>query len=52
MMEKRRMKLMAEAPPRYKFLLETMSNLIRSCKFGPNKTPYQLDDLNYDTLES
>jgi hypothetical protein len=50
-MEKRRMKNMAESIPKYKYLIETLSNCVRSCKFGPSKTPYQIDDLNWEGLE-
>ena len=40
MLEKRRMKFMAEATPKYKYLLETIGWCIRSCKFGNLRTPY------------
>ena len=41
---------MAEACPKHKYLLETVSNCIRSCKVGADKTEFQMDDLNYDGL--
>jgi hypothetical protein len=34
MLEKRRMKQFAEAPPRYKYLLEAVSNCMRAFKNG------------------
>lgn len=49
-LEKRRMKFMAEAIPKYKYLLETISWCIRSCKFSSLRSPYQLDELNYEGL--
>jgi hypothetical protein len=51
MLEKRRMKFMADAIPKYKYLLETIGWCIRSCKFSNFRTPYQLDELNYEGLQ-
>ena len=38
---------MAEGPIKYKYLIEALGLICRSCNAGPKKTPYQLDDLNY-----
>ena len=45
-MERKRMKNLAEAPPKYKYLLEAVSNLIRA--FG--ESPYQTDKVEFDGL--
>ena len=50
MLERRRLKFMAEAAPKYKYLFETVSFLVRSCKFGPQRSSFQLDELNYEGL--
>lgn len=50
-MEKRRLKAMQDANPKYKYLFETVSNVIRSLKMGPVRTPYQLDELPYEILQ-
>jgi len=44
-MEKRRLKAMADSLPKHKYLLETVSNTIRATQIGPSRSPFQLDDL-------
>ncbi len=43
---------MAEAAPKYKYLIETISNCIRACQMGALRSPYQLDDLNLSIQSS
>ena len=45
--EKRRQKQIMDAPAKWKFILEMAGTLALSCKFGPERTAYQLDDLNW-----
>ena len=49
-MENRRKKAMAEGQIKYKYLYEAIGLLARSCQVGNTKTPYQLDDLNFNGL--
>ena len=48
-MEKRRIKNMMEAHPKYKYFFEILSNCVRGIESGQpgQRTPYQLDDINY-----
>lgn len=48
MLERRRMKNLMDATPKYKFLIEIVSNCVRSVKWGPLPTPVQIDQLNFD----
>lgn len=52
MLERRRMKNLADAPPKYKYLIEAVSNCIRAYKSGGDRTPYQLDDIQFEGLLS
>ena len=38
------MRNLAEAPPKYKFLIEAVSNCIRSFRNNSERTPYMIDD--------
>ena len=51
-MEKRRLKAMMDATPKYKYLYEIVSNVVRSFKMGPTRTPYQLDELPFVVSDS
>ena len=42
-MERKRMKNLMEAMPKYKYLLETVCNLVRSFPNGESISPYHMD---------
>lgn len=44
------MKALSEATPKYKYLFEAVSNLIRSFKNGDLRSPYQTDDLPFEAI--
>lgn len=39
-----------EAPANYTFFLELFSNTIRSCRLREERTPYQIDQLDFREL--
>lgn len=49
-LERRRLKNLADATPKYKFLIEAVSNCIRAFSNGEKRSPYQLDDANFEAL--
>ena len=49
-MEKKRIRSLAEGTIKFKYLIETVGNLIRSTRCGQRQTPFQLDNLNFDGL--
>lgn len=44
------MKCLADAVPRYKYLIEAVSNMMRAFKSGEINSPYQTDDLPFEAL--
>lgn len=51
LLERKRMKQLAEGIPKYKYLFEAVSNLMRA--YSPNgegRTPYQTDNVNFPGL--
>lgn len=44
MMERRRLKNLAEASPKYKYLVEILSNLVRSIDFNKKGSPFLIKD--------
>lgn len=40
--------MMQETAPKYKYLIETVSNCVRGLKVGVTRSPYALDDINYE----
>lgn len=51
LLEKKRMRMLAEGTPKYKYIFIAVSNLIRGCKFGQAKSPYQTEDTVYALLQ-
>ena len=47
-MERKRIKAMVEAHPKHKYLLEILSNLVRSIQFVGGSSPYQLGSVQYE----
>ncbi|CDW78729.1 UNKNOWN [Stylonychia lemnae] len=45
MLENKRMRNLSEANPKYKYLIEAVSNCIRSFRNNSDRTPYQIDDI-------
>lgn len=39
-----------DAPAKYKYLIEAVSNCIRGFKNGELKSPYALDEIPFETL--
>lgn len=52
LLERRRMKNLQDAPPKYKYLIEAVSNCIRAFKNGEKRSPFQLDDVAHESLLS
>ena len=46
-MEKRRLKNLIDAHPKYKYLIEAVNNLIRAYK-NIEKSPFQTDDVQFN----
>lgn len=50
LLEKRRMKNLADAAPKYKYLLEAVNNCMKAFKNGETRSPYQTDDVAFESL--
>ncbi len=48
--ERKRLKALAEGVPKYKYMLEAVSNLIRSYQIGEAISPFQTDNVGFTGL--
>lgn len=49
-LEKKRIKALADGVPKYKYLFEAVSNCIRAFKIGGSRSPYQTDSCHFEGL--